>query len=109
MFISKYWNLLREGLKAKAEVNKLMEKKSGWKTSEFWISIATIAGALFAAGGAFIPPQTAAMIIVGITCLYTIARTVVKLTANPNDDLVIEKIGQILKEKFGIKEVDKPQ
>jgi hypothetical protein len=104
MFITKYWGLFREGLKAKSEVKQLMEKKSGWKTSEFWISIATIVGSLFAAGGAFLPPQTVAMIITAVSCVYIIARSVVKLTPNPNDDIVVEKIGAILKEKFGIKE-----
>lgn len=70
-----------------AAVNKyivegfLMKAKPGWKTTEFWLSLFTAAGAGFAAVGHVLPPQWAAITGAVITAGYSIARGLAK--ANP--------------------------
>lgn len=56
--------------------------KPGWKTTEFWMNLASQAGILWGAVHGFVPPQYAAIIsAVGIG-VYTVARTVVKMVSD---------------------------
>ena len=50
----------------------------GWKTSEFWIHLASQATVLWAAVQGFIPPKYAAIITVAGSAVYTICRTTYK-------------------------------
>jgi len=52
--------------------------KSGLRTSEFWISLATTAWALLSPG---LPPVVQAVIGVGVPAAYNIGRAVVKASA----------------------------
>lgn len=52
--------------------------KPGWKTTEFWMTIAGQAATLFGAVRGFIPPQYAAIVAAVGTAIYTIAATVRK-------------------------------
>lgn len=52
--------------------------KPGWKTTEFWMSMATQAGVLWGAVSGFIPPKYAAIISTAGVALYTVARTIQK-------------------------------
>lgn len=56
--------------------------KPGYKTSEFWLTLAGQAATLFAAVRGFIPPQYAAIIAAVGTAIYTIAATVRKGVAD---------------------------
>lgn len=50
----------------------------GYKTSEFWLHLASQATVLWAAVQGFIPPKYAAIITVAGTAVYTICRTAYK-------------------------------
>lgn len=102
MGLKDYWTMLRGGLKIKSEVNVLMEKKPGWKTSEFWLSLLSIVATAYGAFGSMIPATLAVQIIAGLTLGYTLARAVVKFTLTPKDDELLAKIALILS-KMGIK------
>jgi hypothetical protein len=52
--------------------------KPGWKTTEFWLNLASQAGVLWGAVHGFIPPQYAAIISTVGLAIYTVARTVQK-------------------------------
>ncbi len=52
--------------------------KPGWKTTEFWMNMATQAGVLWGAINGFVPPQYAAIISTVGIAIYTIARTIQK-------------------------------
>lgn len=56
--------------------------KPGWKTSEFWVHLATQAGILWAAVQGFVPPKVAAIVTAAGAAIYTIARTVAKAVAD---------------------------
>lgn len=56
--------------------------KPGWKTTEFWLSIATQLGVVWAAIRGFVPPKTAAIVDVAGAAVYTIARTVAKAVSD---------------------------
>lgn len=54
----------------------------GWKTSEFWLHLASQVGVLWGAVQGFIPPQYAAIISISGIAIYTIARTVAKAVSD---------------------------
>lgn len=54
----------------------------GWKTTEFWMNLATQAGVLWGAVQGFVPPKIAAIVSIGGVALYTIARTVAKAVSD---------------------------
>lgn len=56
--------------------------KPGWKTTEFWMNMATQIGVLWGAVNHFVPPQYAAIISVSGIAVYTIARTIAKAVAD---------------------------
>lgn len=59
-----------------------MDIKSGWKTSEFWFSLAAQAGVLWGAVQGFVPPKVAAIVSVAGAALYTVARTILKAVSD---------------------------
>lgn len=68
----------------KTEATKMDTKsgKPGWKTTEWWLSLATQAGVLWGAIQGFIPPKYAAIIAVAGTAVYTVARTIAKAVSD---------------------------
>ena len=50
----------------------------GWKTSEFWLNVATQVATFWGAIQGFIPPKYAAIISTAGIAVYTIARTILK-------------------------------
>jgi len=52
--------------------------KPGWKTTEFYLNLATQIGVLWGAIQGFVPPKIAAIVTVAGAAIYTIARTVTK-------------------------------
>lgn len=50
----------------------------GWKTTEFWLNVATQIGTLWGAISGFIPPKYAAIISTAGIAIYTVARTILK-------------------------------
>ena len=77
------------GIKIIGEVNKM---KSGFMTTEFWLSAVTVLGLLLGALLDKIPMATITLIVPVVTGLYIIARTIVKATASVSDDELLEKI-----------------
>lgn len=53
-------------------------KTPGYKTTEFWMQVASQAGVLWAAIDGFIPPKYAAIVTVVGTAIYTVSRNVYK-------------------------------
>ena len=91
-------------MKAKREVSKMNDNKdkAGWKTSEFWLNILSIAITLLAGVQGLIPPTVMATIMGVLATVYTISRLVVKLTPSKADDALVDAIGEKLKDKLGI-------
>lgn len=56
--------------------------KPGWKTTEFWLNIASQIGLLWGTYSHFIPPQYAVPISIGGVAIYTVARTVAKAVSD---------------------------
>jgi len=82
------------------EVKKLMaETKPGTKSSELYVTVATIAASVFSAIAGMIPPELMAQIVLIAGCVYTVCRTIVKLTPSKIDDELLDKIA----EKFDVK------
>jgi len=68
------------------------QKKSGWKTSEFWLGAAGIVGTLYSAFGGFIPPAYAVGAVTVITTVYMAGRVIAKATPSKADDEFMEKL-----------------
>ena len=66
--------------------------KTGFLTTEFWLSAITVIGLIAGAFTGQIPMATVALIVPIVTGLYIIARTVVKTTTSTVDDEILEKI-----------------
>lgn len=99
--LGKYYDASKGALSAKKEINNLMEKKPGWKSSEFWLSILSIALTVFFAVKSFINPQWAVATLTVITVAYQVLRTIAKATPSVKDDEFVEKVAAILME-FGV-------
>jgi len=84
--------------KVRKEVKKLKEgaMKSGWKTTEFWLTVIGSGVAIFSAVGGLIPADLSAKIIAGAVMVYTIARAIVKFTPSRKDDELMDKVEQII-------------
>ena len=84
--------------KIKKEVKRIREgaMKSGWKTTEFWLTIIGSGVAIFSAVGGLIPADLSAKIIAGAVMVYTIARAIVKFTSSRKDDELLDKVEQII-------------
>jgi hypothetical protein len=62
----------------KQEATKMSGTTPGWKTSEFWLSLAAQAATLWGAVQGFIPPKYAAIVSTVGVAVYTVARTILK-------------------------------
>ena len=82
-FITKIKLLFKLRKPAENLMTEVSKMKSGWKTSEFWLTIisnlVTIAGAL----QGIIDPKTAAIVLAVLNGLYTTLRTVAKAGTPP--------------------------
>jgi hypothetical protein len=87
--------------KTRNAVKKIKEAymKEGIKSSEFWISAVTWISVLLVAAMGLLDPKTATAILAGIAVVYTIARTIVKITPSTKDDELLEKFEKILRDK----------
>jgi hypothetical protein len=73
-----------------------MNIKTGYKTTEFWVTIlGNIAGVVLAIHG-LIPAYIVAVLASSIP-VYVVARTIVKMTPTTVDDTILYKVGEILK------------
>ena len=94
MTIKEIWKILmiiKEVKKAMSEV------KSGVTSSELYVTIATIAASVFSAIAGMIPPELMTKIVLVAGCIYTICRTIVKLTPSKIDDELLDKIAEKFK------------
>ena len=73
--------------------------KSGWKTSEFLLTVIGSLMAIFFALQGLISADLSAKIIAGAVMVYTIARAIVKFTPSRKDDELLNRIEQIVKQK----------
>jgi len=84
---------------------KNMNIKSGWKTTEFWVTVATILGSLWFTFAGSIPPLFTIKIIAIITAVYGAIRMGLKALAifNPDeskrDSEILDKIVQAFESK----------
>ena len=87
--------------KVQKEVKRIREgaMKSGWKTTEFWLTIIGSGVAIFSAVGGLIPADLSAKIVGVAIMTYTIARAIVKFTPSRKDDELMDRIEQIVKQK----------
>ena len=85
---------IKLALSVRKAINLLKGKnmKTGWRTTEFWVTLAGVVGMLWAGFMSFLPAETVAQIVGFTVGLYTIARTVVKMTDTPKDDEFLQKI-----------------
>ena len=69
-------------LKLRKPVNKLLTEvkgmKSGYKTTEFWMSVTAQLLAVAGALGGVLDPKTAAIVVAVLNAIYAILRTVAK-------------------------------
>lgn len=75
----------------------IMENKNTEKKSELYLTIGTIVINLFLAIQGLIPAELLAKILAILSGVYTIARTLVKMTKTTKDDELLAKIEDILK------------
>ena len=87
--------------KVQKEVKRIREgaMKSGWKTSEFLLTVIGSLTAIFFALQGLISADLSAKIIAGAVMVYTIARAIVKFTPSRKDDELLDRIEQIVKPK----------
>ena len=87
--------------KVRKEFKKIREgaMKSGWKTTEFLLTVIGSLTAIFFALQGLISADLSAKIIAGAVMVYTIARAIVKFTPSRKDDELMDRIEQIVKPK----------
>jgi len=73
-------------------------KKGIW-TTEFWLTVITVIVNIWFAVVGLIPADLVAKILAGVAAIYTIARTIVKLTPTTKDDELLDKIVSIVESK----------
>jgi hypothetical protein len=64
--------------------------KNGIKTTEFWLSLISVAGLLLGAVWNYIPTEMVAKYITFIVAAYTVARAIAKLTPTTSDDKILD-------------------
>lgn len=62
----------------KQEATKMNGTTPGYKTTEFWMHLATQAGTIWAAVQGFVPPKYAIIVTIVGSSVYSIGRTIVK-------------------------------
>jgi len=87
--------------KVQKEFKKIKEgaMKSGWKTTEFLLTVIGSLTAIFFALRGLIPADLSAKIVGVAIMTYTIARAIVKFTPSRKDDELLDRIEQIVKQK----------
>jgi uncharacterized membrane protein len=80
---------------------KEMLKKGNWFSTEFILNVLTILGSIAAAVVGFIPVVLVAKGIAILVIVYTVGRSIAKLTTTTKDDEIVEKIGNIIKNLGG--------
>ena len=87
--------------KVRKEFKKIKEgaMKSGWKTTEFLLTVIGSLTAIFFALRGLIPADLSAKIVGVAIMTYTIARAIVKFTPSRKDDELLDRIEQIVKQK----------
>ena len=76
-------------------------KGKGIFTSEFLMTFLGIVGSIAGTCVGYLPPDLTVKIVAGLVAIYTIARTIVKLTPSTKDDEMVDKIGEIIKKLGG--------
>lgn len=64
------------------EGKKMNGATPGWKTSEFWMTLATTLGSLYGSVSGMVPAPWNVIVPVAGVALYTVARTIVKAIAD---------------------------
>ena len=67
-------------------IQEAKQVKSGWRTSEFWMTIVTQVLAVVAALNGVLDPKTAATIVAVLNAVYAVLRTLAK---TPVSDTVV--------------------
>jgi hypothetical protein len=82
---------------------KEAQMKSGYQTTEFWLTLVGTVGTAWAGLGSLIPATLAAQLIAGLVIAYAIVRGLIKvaamitpLTATTKDDALVTGLSQIL-------------
>ncbi len=84
-------------IKIYKEVKKIMSKakeKPGIKTSELVVTIATIVSSIWLAIAGMVPAELMVKIVLISSSIYTVCRTIVKLTPSKLDDELLDKIAE---------------
>jgi hypothetical protein len=68
-------NFVKEDMK---EATTMNGTKPGWKTTEFWLTVANQVAVVWGAVAGYVPPKYAVIGSAVGTCLYTILRTLAK-------------------------------
>jgi uncharacterized membrane protein YfcA len=77
------------------------QMKAGWKSTEFWVTLLGVIGSLVGSIAGMLPPELVVKIVAGLVIVYTIARTITKLTPSTKDDELVAKIGEIINKLGG--------
>lgn len=76
------------------EVSKM---KAGWKTTEFWLAVASVVISLWFTFQGMIPAELALKVMGAVAMVYQVARTIVKATPSMKDDELLAKIEEMVK------------
>jgi len=68
--------------------------KSGFRTTEFWLSIIGIIGLILSAVYGLLPADLMAKYSVYIVAAYTVARAITKITPSKTDDKILDAIDE---------------
>lgn len=83
----------KESKKVKeAYMGKLFER-------EFLLTVLTAVAAIYASVQGMISPELTAKVLVVLSTVFTVARSIVKLTSTTKDDEILAKVEEILKGK----------
>jgi hypothetical protein len=81
-----------------------MNNSKGWRTSEFWLHIVTIAATIFAFFANKIPADLMVKIVLASSSVYSIARAIVKFTPSKKDDAFLDEVANIVMSKIDVKQ-----
>jgi hypothetical protein len=89
--------IIKEFFKLKKEVGML---KNGYKTTEFWLTVAGILINLYMHFKGMIPADIAMKYGSILIAIYSLGRSIAKVTKTTKDDEFFDKLDQIIKEKL---------